>query len=254
MPIASRVAVLSGPYLPESRDLFDRMTTTPTARRCALVDSTIRRLKGAGLWEGHFGACAAHAEQAGLLSWVGSDGDMTAVNSPTFTADRGFTGDGASAYLTMSPDVDNLGIGGQNDISVSVWTRVSDAENPAVLDANGSTAQLRIIPRLSGDVFRSRCNAASNGDETNADAAGHFAISRSASANYQTYVDGALLSTETVNSVALPDAPLRLLTSANITFSTNEVAWWSIRPAMSAAKVAAEYTIVNDHLAAIGAV
>ena len=42
---------------------------------------------------------AAHSSQAALLNWVSTSYPSSTVNSPTFTTDRGYAGDGVSSYV-----------------------------------------------------------------------------------------------------------------------------------------------------------
>src|SRR5690606_35810663 len=78
------------------------MTTPPTRARQLLINTTITNLIAAGLWPklDVLYLLAAADEQAARLNWKNPGTfTCTAVNSPTFTADRGFAGDGSTSYL-----------------------------------------------------------------------------------------------------------------------------------------------------------
>jgi hypothetical protein len=101
--------------LAETRALVARMSVAPTPARVSLINRVVRDLKNAGLWsspklEGLY-VFAAHDAQAARLNWLGSDSAST-VNGPTFTADRGYQGNGVdsylqSGYLTTWPSTDH---------------------------------------------------------------------------------------------------------------------------------------------------
>jgi len=81
--------------------LIARMSVAPGEARAALIDALVRALKAAGVWAklDALYLLAAHDAQAARLNWVGSSFTLAAVNSPGFTVDRGYAGDGATSYL-----------------------------------------------------------------------------------------------------------------------------------------------------------
>lgn len=111
---------------PSSRAVFAAMTSPPTAGRKRLIDRTIRRLKAAGLWSqiDCMYVMAAADSQAALVDWMKPSRTATPVNSPTFTADRGYAGDAATSYLTSGyiPNIDKVAVS-LNSIQIGVYTR-----------------------------------------------------------------------------------------------------------------------------------
>lgn len=89
---------------PEAQALAARMSTAPAPERLHLVSTLIGALKAGAVWSklDALYILAAHDEQASRLNWVGGDHDLTAVNSPAFTADRGWQGDGTGQYLNST--------------------------------------------------------------------------------------------------------------------------------------------------------
>jgi hypothetical protein len=90
--------------LAETTALIAAMTNKPTAARQSLINYTIYNLKKSGFWAriDKLLVFACHSNDAGeaLLDWKNpSLNPALAVNAPTFTIDRGFTGDGASSYV-----------------------------------------------------------------------------------------------------------------------------------------------------------
>ena len=86
-------------FLPETEALVARLTTPPTLERKERVNTLISSLIDAGVWaklDCLWGMAAADA-QAARQNWSQDAHDLTTVNSPTFTADRGYRGNGTTS-------------------------------------------------------------------------------------------------------------------------------------------------------------
>lgn len=93
--------------VPEADLLIDYMTVRPQGNRAFLISDTIRRLKAADIWAklDVLWMLAAHDAPAARLNWkTPASFALTAVNSPTFTADRGYAGNGTTSYLNTGWD------------------------------------------------------------------------------------------------------------------------------------------------------
>lgn len=77
------------------------MTAQPDPVRRNLINDLIVGLKADGDWTKltWLSLIAAHASQAGRLNAVNPDQALIEVNGPTFTTDRGYTGNGSTSYL-----------------------------------------------------------------------------------------------------------------------------------------------------------
>lgn len=91
----------ASPYDPASNTLFAAMSVAPDATRKGHYDTFIRGLKTDNLWDKltWISVFAAHDEQAARINIKTPSQVATAVNSPTFAANQGFKGDGATAEL-----------------------------------------------------------------------------------------------------------------------------------------------------------
>jgi hypothetical protein len=80
--------------------LFARMVPEPDSARKLLIHETITILKDGGAWPVLDGWIveAGHSSQAARLNWKQDLYNLTLVNSPTFAADRGFTGDALTTH------------------------------------------------------------------------------------------------------------------------------------------------------------
>lgn len=90
-----------GNYEAETLALFDRMAVRPDTLHRTAINNLIKALKTNGVWAklDSLYLLAAHTSQAALLNWKGNARNLIAYNSPVFTPDQGFAGDGATSYL-----------------------------------------------------------------------------------------------------------------------------------------------------------
>lgn len=244
-------------YDPAAVALFAAMTTPPTQARKALIDQTIRSLKSAGVWArlDVMWCLAAHNAQAARLNWItpGSFG-LTAVSSPTFTADRGYTGDGASSYLSSTFQPGISGAATQDDVSLSAFALTStvaastDIGNTAshirTYNAGNTGAESRLMSSLVSDA-----TVAASGRKM-------VTTTRSGAASYDIYINGALGASQTRASIA-PTAAGIFVLARNIgsasELSARQVAFGASGRSLSADQNAALYTAINTYLTAIGA-
>lgn len=175
-------ALLGGSYTivnAETTTLLAAMSVQPDVRRTIIIDTFIGALIAAGVWTkiDVMWVLAAHDEQAGRLNWK-SPGTftLTAVNSPTFTTDRGFAGNGSTSYLDTGWDRSTNAVQlTQNNAHASVYQRTQAGNNIEVISTasaagltlGGSTAasdsgssrlntNTRVTPALSGTLPQQR--------------------------------------------------------------------------------------------------
>lgn len=87
--------------LPETEAVIGRMNATPSDTRKGLINNLISALISGGVWSrlDALWVMAAHDSQAAAVNWISGNFTAAQVNSPVFTADRGFAGNGTSSYL-----------------------------------------------------------------------------------------------------------------------------------------------------------
>ena len=125
-----------------SRLRFSPFTTPPDPTRKALINTLVKSLKAAGVWtklDALYLFAAADA-QAARRNWIQDLYNATAVSSPTFAADRGYTGDGAAAYLDtgFNPSTASSPKLTQNSAHASAWDRTSRAADGTNILGAGS--------------------------------------------------------------------------------------------------------------------
>lgn len=241
---------------PATSALVARMTAPPPAARVALIDALVRGLKAAGLWTRFDGLylLAAHDAQAARLNWIAAANDLAAVNSPAFTADRGYAGDGATSYLDtgwLFP------AGYQNSAHLMCWSRSGAASASYFMIGNANS--VIALRRSTDDQDFTRVNAASSASRTSADASGMFLSSRTGAlaGDFAFYRNGAALALTGALVSDVPDAsyPLRILGRNGPTpaFTNRQVAAASMGAGLSAGEGAALHAALSAYLAGVGA-
>lgn len=181
---------------------------------------------------------------------------ITEVNSPTWTAGQGYTGDGATTYLNT-----NYGSGAvnyaKNDICFGVYVRNNVQSNIAIGNVNATgTSENYIWPRFTDN--NSYCSANATGSPATVattDSRGLLVSRRNNSANMQGFKNGVQVSTVVVASATTPPADFYILASdmegvGPTNFSTFQVAISFI--ARDLADHAALYTAIQAFATARG--
>lgn len=237
-----------------SLTLFAAMSTPPTAARKVQIDTAIKSIKASGAWTllDALWVLAAADSQAAYLNWK-NPATFTLVETgtaPTFTADRGVTGNGTTSGLT-GPNLSTFG--GQfslNNAHLGVWCGTD------VLETAGETANSTAViqSHQGASNMRSRLNDSTltNSTISPATAIGHSCISRDNSANYAVYKSGALINTVVVASTAIANAAMGVC-FAGTGFSTKRVQAAHVGAALSALQVASINSALSTYMTAVGA-
>ena len=98
--------------------------TLPSSGQQILQNQLVVDLKAGGIWSklDTFAVFATDGDSDfALIDWIRLS-QYTAVNSPTFTTDEGFQGDGTSSYVDTNYNPATSGVNYTlNDASISVW-------------------------------------------------------------------------------------------------------------------------------------
>lgn len=235
--------------------LFARMTVQPSAERKRIISNAVRDLKAAGIWTklDVLYVLAAHDAQAARLNWKADAYSLTAVNSPTFTTDRGYAGDGATSYLDTGWDAATNSINyKQNDATIFAWSRTAGQRNSYWV-GTGASGEIRIRPRTSGDMLSYSVNSSGVVSLANTDGSGLLAVSRSSSTAMQSYRNGAALgSAGAGTSVTLSSVDINI-GRCNGGFNSAECAAFGLGAQLNATEHAALYAALNTYLTAVGA-
>lgn len=212
--LAAIAGSLSAPYDPAASALFARMSPAIAADEKEVYNTAILALKAAGIWStlDCMGSFYAPHSQAALLNWTENDHNVTAVNSPTFTAyTGGYATNGTTQYLEIDyiPATDAVNMS-QNSATVACEvTGGTDAASNTVLlmGVSDGTRQIDITPWRSSDNFvgaRLNQSASSVSTSTVATRLGLTSASRTGSNAIEIYRNGASLGNDTDASNGLP--------------------------------------------------
>jgi hypothetical protein len=252
----------------ETQALFARFTTPPTSARASLIDNLIKALKypstGTSLLTklDALYVMAAETAQAAQRNWIANLYNLTPTNAPTFTADRGYQGNGTSSYLAtgFTPSSAPSPKLVQNSASLGVWSRTNSAADVTDLGAKGSgTQDCTILIRTAGGLFLNRVDvSAGNGNNpANSSSLGLFVGVRSDANTLSNYANGSLLTSGTVASNVVSTLAFNIgARNDNGTFgsySTRQYAAAFYGASLTAAEVLVMYNALNSYLTAIGA-
>lgn len=261
----SHRALLSGSaFLPASRALFARFTTPPTYARKVLINNLIGSLIAAGVW-GKLDALyllAAADAQAARQNWVANQYNITAVNSPTFTTDRGYAGNGTSSYLrtNFNPTTAVSPRFTRNSAHASLTDLTSRAAaNRVEFGAVSTLFTAEIATRYTGDLGLLRINnSAAPPAFSSTVSSGRFAVSRTGATAMEAYRNAASLGTSSDTSSAPINGEFYICCLNNVSsglpslYSTDQIAQTGFGGALSSAEIAAMDAAIATYLTAVG--
>lgn len=258
-------------YQAESVALFNRMTTQPTPARKVLIDACIKSLKNTystltskSLWnsEDVLVVTASHDAQSALLNWKGNYNNGTAVNSPTFAVDRGYTG-ASTKYLNTNYAPSTHGVNYSLN-SASFFVYYNTNTTAAALEVDGSylstSSTYKVFiqgPNAASDYYRVAINCDFAEASSNERLTGLYTATRAASNSLKLFVGGVQKISSSLSSNSIPDQNVYVLAAhlSNNTanyYSNDRVACYGMGAGLSAADVANLNTIISTYLTAIG--
>lgn len=246
-------------YDPDAAAYFAAMTVQPDTTRKDLINTLIVNLKSAGVWSKLDWLClfASHDLQSGLLNAVSPAKTAIAVNSPSFTADRGLSGDGVTAYINYNESV----TGGDrkatlNDVEVFAYCNLQGASSGATgYHFSQATSSYRVYINANSagnESFRAHDNA-SGVARASTDRKGFRASARGDSANRRAYYNGSLVATQAVAVTGTSGLAAQALRSTTTSYSDDRLACGGWGQNLTDAENTAFHTALHTYLTAIGA-
>jgi hypothetical protein len=245
---------VAGPsYEAESVTLFAAMSVQPDVTRKGHINTLVAALKTAGVWTklDILYLLAAHDAQAARLNWkVPASFAATAVNSPTFTVDRGYAGDGATSYLNTGFVPSSNGVTYTRDSAhMAFWDRVNEDIGNSQIAFNASTGH--VFGRLAGSTY-ARINGNAAGIATTS-SLGLIVGDRSSSGTVFAYRNGSSIGSVSDASVAIPAGTIQVGGYTGAGFSTHQLAAASAGGTLSAGEHTAYYNAIAAYMTAVGA-
>jgi len=187
---------------------------TVSAGREAHVDALVVGLKNDGVWTklDRLWLFAAENTQSALIDLVATD-QATAVNSPSFTADQGYTGNGTNSYIntTYLPGTDGPNWTG-NAASFGVWQRSTPAaRNEVQMGANYFGHPSQIANFFGDNNSYTQVNCSTSLTTSGTAVAGLYAVDRSASNFTTLYINATASGTSTAVATAETDCNMFVL-------------------------------------------
>jgi hypothetical protein len=180
-----------------------------------------------------------------LVNWRNSKESAAAINSPAFTANRGYIGNGSNAYLRGNAIA--AGNFTMNSASMFAWS-LTDAAVTTGIVGNDGFLNTTIRPRIVGGTMDSSINDVAGLDSVAvADSLGLFTISRGSSGNYSRYKNTTALGAAATASSALATGNLVALRDFN-SFGSRRVAAFGSGGFLTAADVTALYNALYAYL------
>lgn len=241
-------------------------TVTVSSTRLGLVSSTIRALKNAGLWQSldRLTVLAGENAMQGRTCWK-SRVVASPSNGPTFTANRGYAGDGISSYLDSNFTASTQGVNYTlNSASLFLYSNTNRAaantDSMGGQDA-GLVATFLDMRNAAGSALGTVHNTFAAGNITAAvsDTLGLFTLSRTASNLTALYKRGTSVGTTATASSAIANfssAISAFNNNGSIVFSgeTARFAAFGFAAGLSAAQVTTFNAILEaNYLTPVGA-
>ena len=233
----------------EAEALVARFSVQPTNARKALIDDLVGDLKTAGVWSkmDALYVLAAHDSQAARQNWIADQYNLTAVSGPTFTADRGYTPDGAASYLDTAfnpttATTPNLAL---NSAHMGAWHRTAIA---ASFDTGNTTSRIIYNPSTTSVRPNNATSATSATSYTT-----HKLWCRSAAAVWELYSAGVDVGGGTDASTALTSFNFGIGRTAAASFGASEASIFHFGSNLTAGEAADAYAAFNAYMQAVGA-
>lgn len=234
-------------------------TTPATNARKALIDNLIGSLKSAGVWTllDALWLTAAADSQAARINWkTPATFTLSPGNSPSFAADRGFSGDGSASFLNTGYVPSTAGLGmSLNSAHISGWSlsAVPAAGTQRMLgNISATTNRSFMIPRNTSDIFTGILNDGTSLTAANATSSGQFILNRSGASARQVYGNGLSIGSDAIASAGLPTTAI-VLDRDTTNFATLQIAQASIGQSLSGTQVTAFYSALLSYMQALGA-
>ncbi len=248
---------------PETSTLLAAVTSPQPGNRRLVINRLIAALKQTGVWEKLdllYVLAAADTQAAGLNWKLPGAFSLSAVNSPTFVADRGYTGNGSSSYLDTAWTPGTNAVQFQlNSAALGVYTTTDKGTAGNTIAVGASLSGIsRINVRGLSDLPTVRLNDAGGGGQwSGLGPAGLYAVVRPDANTRVGYYNGTQKVTGSVASTVLPTSTLTICADHGASvnnYSVEQVSVVFAGAALSAGEMAAAFTALRTYLQTVGAV
>ena len=227
--------------------------TLPSASQQALQNQLVLDLKSGGIWSklDIFYTFATDGDSDfATLNWKApSNYQITKVNSPTFTTNDGFKGDGTTSYLGVPFQTANDAVNFQAD-SAGFFMYVNEAPTIGV-EAIGYTSAsgLRIMVRAS--AANQQCNTNNSQTDPDFSGTGLRSVNKTASQTLEMFAATTQTSSVTTANSAMVSEDISLLARiSNNSFSNTELSVFGLGDELVSENTDLN-TALNDYMTSI---
>lgn len=225
MPSPAVRGIITSEYVSAEARAFLARTTGLDSRHRLAYTKLINGLVRDGVWRSLdvLYIFAAQDQTTSLLNLVSSSFSASVSNSPTFTADQGWTGGASASNNILGPNLSTATQYARNAAHASVWEYSSRAgTNKGAIEYSGAQ---QVNGRNTGDIANGLINA-SSGDMTSANAIsrGHTLAIRTGASAEALYFNGVQLTTNATASVAVASGTANIPQST-ATYTISACSW-----------------------------
>lgn len=255
-------------FEPETDTLIAALTGSYDSPRQDAINTLIAALKtgatsGSNILAKQDVLCVAGLNSAdSLINWK-TPGTLnsSAINSPTFVADRGFTAEAAgSRYINTNYNPTSVaGNYTQNSASVGVYSRTESAETTYDFGwtTSGSSRVSLLGRRVDNACFWRINDVTETNTAGNTSSLGLTTVTRTGASARAIYRDASQLGTSTISSAGVPDGIIyvgaRNFADAPQSITTRQYAAWFMGGGLSGAEITDLYNALQAYLTYIGA-
>lgn len=247
---------------PDAIAIFNAMDTKPNAARKTRIKAAVVALKDDGIWSklDRLWVMAAHEQGVtSRLDWKSpatTGRRLTEVNSPTFTANQGYTGNASNMYLNTNFTQSTDGVNMTQDSACGfVWVRNVGSSSTHVYFGGGPTRTL-IYRQSSASAWvisgPSGPNTAVIQTTLSNAADGLLAANRSGASQRHGYRNGVVESSNTAASVGTTTEPFYILAWNNggspANLISGQISFAGVGGSLTATEHANLHTALNTYM------
>lgn len=257
-------------YTAEYQSVLDRATTLgytlPSIAQRTKQNQLIIDLKAAGIWsliDVLYVFATDGSSDFATLNWKSpTTFQLTKVNSPTFTTNQGFAGNGTTSYLNTNwtPSTNGVNVTLNNaSYSEGVTTDVANLNQEDFGGIGASSANsLRFNPRTGANQTAGRLHTTGGGPVAgpgNTNSVGFYQFRRVGAGAFEVFKNGANLGSTTSSSNGLTTVPIFICALNNnnggpFQFSTRRISVWIAAASLNTLE-SSLYTAWNNYFTSL---
>ena len=245
-------------YQAETHAFLNSLFLLPSQTKTDAFDAYISSLKTNGIWTklDVLDILALDDAQSSVLNWKGGLLNAQLISTPTFTADRGYTTDGAVTGVDSFYNPTSSGQVTLNNAAYTIWSLTPGELASSGIGCQQSTNLVSITPyNTSGQLgFRVHDATADVVTNTAATGQGMFSVVRSGATTKLAYLNGVQMgATLATTSTAIPNATFSIGSiNGGASFTARQFAMIAIGTARTPTQEANFYSATRTLMTVLG--